>query len=57
MPRAGRRFSFNWHSYGDDGALTSRSNATEAFRRVAGEWRWVIVPRSRVRQGQPAAGA
>jgi SnoaL-like domain len=44
--------SFNWHTYSDDGALTSRWNATEVFRRVDGQWRYARVHWSRVREGQ-----
>lgn len=31
--------TFNWHSYSEDGPLTSRWNATEVYSRIDNQWK------------------
>jgi ketosteroid isomerase-like protein len=42
--------SFNWYSYSAEGEVTSRWNATEAFRRIDGQWKYVHIHWSRVKE-------
>ncbi len=44
--------SFNWYSYSADGQVTSRWNATEVFRRVDGQWKYLHVHWARVQEGR-----
>jgi ketosteroid isomerase-like protein len=43
---------FNWNTFSPEGQLTSRWNATEAFRLADGRWRYVHVHWARVKEGQ-----
>jgi ketosteroid isomerase-like protein len=43
---------FNWYTYSADGQVTSRWNATEVFRRVDGQWKYVHMHWARVKEGQ-----
>jgi ketosteroid isomerase-like protein len=42
--------AFNWYSYSADGQVTSSWNATEVFRRIDGQWKYVHMHWSRVKE-------
>ena len=41
---------FNWYSHSADGQVTSRWKASEAFRRIDGQWKYVHMHWSRVKE-------